>query len=287
MVVDFRVQPPFKSLLGMHFYRDRPSVEDPVHGNPFAYARETPPSFKESSLNLFISELGEAGVDRAVVVGQRGADRWGNVDNADIAELVRSHPRVFVGFGGVDAMDPNPVEAAEVIVEDLGLSGIALIPGWADPPVKDDSERLDNLYSWCEQKSVPVIVTASHFIGPDMLHAHPVHLQRVALKYPSLTLIIGHASWPWTAAACSLAMRSTNVYLMPDFYLYLPDMPGARDYVDAANGYLSHRMLFSSCYPSNSIQQALAHFDALPLEPKSRQLLLSENGNRLLEIFSR
>jgi predicted TIM-barrel fold metal-dependent hydrolase len=230
-----------------------------------------------------MEELESSGVERAVIVGQRGADRWGNVDNADIAALVAAYPSKFVGFAGIDAMDASPVERAEVAIEDQGLSGLALIPGWADPPVKDDAERLDDLYAWCQRRSVPVIITSSHFIGPDMLHAHPVHLQRVALKYPDLTMIIGHAAWPWTTAACSLAMRCTNVYLMPEFYMYLPHMPGAKDYVDAANGYLSHRMLFSSCYPSNSISQALAYFDALPLLPRSRELVLHENGDRLLD----
>ena len=75
-----------------------------------------------------------------------------------------------------------------------------------------------------------------------MLHAHPAYLQRVVREFPNLTLLVGHASWPWTTAACSLAMRCTNVYLMPKFYMYLPNMPGSRDYVDAVNGFLKQRI---------------------------------------------
>lgn len=126
------------------------------------------------------------------------------------------------------------------------------------------------------------MVTSSHFIGPDMLHAHPVYLQKVALQFPELTLIVGHGSWPWTTAACSLAMRCANVYLMPEFYMYLPGMPGSRDYVDAANGFLKHRMLYSSCYPSNSLSRALEHFRALDLTESAQEHLLSINAVRLL-----
>ena len=93
------------------------------------------------------------------------------------------------------------------------------------------------------------MITSSHVIGPDMSYAMPEHIQRVALDFPQLTIIVGHACWPWTTQACALAMRCTNVYLMPEFYMHMPDMPGAQDYVDAANSYLSHRMLYSSCYP--------------------------------------
>lgn len=283
MTIDFRVQPPFGSLLDMHFFRERPAVDDPVHGNPFAGDRETPASFTTRSIDLFMTEMSDAGIDHAVVLGQRGADRWGNVDNEDIADLVTSHPGKFTGFGGIDPTEGDPVEQAVRCIDELGLTGIALIPGWSDPPVADDDPMLTPLYRWCEQRGVPVAITSSHFIGPDMLHAHPVHAQRVAIAHPDLTLILAHGGWPWTTAACSLAMRCTNVYLMPEFYMYLPNMPGARDYVDAANGYLRHRMLYSSCYPSNSLAKALEHFEALELSDRSREHLLRINGERLLD----
>lgn len=282
MVIDFRVQPPYRSLLDMHFYRPRPDVDDPVRGNPFAVGRETPPSFTESSVDLFLSEMTDAGIDKSVIVGQRGAEIWGNTSNVDIAQLVAAHPDKFVGFGGVDASVADPLTEARNSIEDLGLTGIALVPGWGDPPIRDDAEELMPVYEYCATTNVPVIVTSSHFIGPDMLHAHPVHLQHVATEYPELALIVGHGGWPWTMAACSLAMRCTNVYLMPEFYMYLPHMPGARDFVDAANGFLQHRMLYSSCYPSNSLANALSHFRALPLTDSAREHMLWRNAQRLL-----
>ncbi len=260
-------------------------MEDPVHGNPFAVGRETPESFTQSSLDLFIREMDDADIEHAVIMGQRGAEVWGNASNEDIAQIIADHPGRFTGFGGVDP-NGDALNDAKHAVETLGLSGIALVPGWSDPPVVDDAPELSSLYEWCADSGVPVAVTSSHFIGPDMMHAHPVHLQRVALQFPELTLIIAHGGWPWTTAACSLAMRCTNVYLMPDFYMYLPHTPGARDYVDAANSYLQHRMLYSSCYPSNSLRQALAHFDALPLTPSAKEHVLYRNGRRLLDELS-
>jgi predicted TIM-barrel fold metal-dependent hydrolase len=281
MVIDFRVQPPHRSLLDLHFFRARPTMEDPVHGNPFVVGRETPPSFDASSLALFVGEMEESDVGHAVIMGQRGAERWGNASNEDIAQIIAEYPGRFTGFGGIDP-NGDVLADAKYAIEVLGLSGIALVPGWGDPPVVDDADQLLGLYEWCSLNGVPVSVTASHFIGPDMLHSHPVHLQRVAQQFPALTLIVAHGGWPWTTAACSLAMRCTNVYLMPDFYMYLPNMPGANDYVDAANGFLKHRMLYSSCYPSNSLKQALAHFRALPLSDDALEHLLFKNADRLL-----
>jgi uncharacterized protein len=282
MVIDFRVQPPHRSLTSLHFFRPRPEVEDPVHGNPFAHDRETPPSFEQRSMGLFLEEMDAAGIAHAVIVGQRAAPRWGNAENDDIAEVVGAHPGRFTGFGGVDPAVGNPLGEARHCIEELGLLGISLVTGWSEPSVHDDDFRLMPMYAWCAERGVPVVITSSHFIGPDMMHAHPVHIQRVALAFPDLPIIVGHAGWPWTAAAVSLAMRCTNVYLMPEFYMYLPSMPGARDYVDAANGFLRHRMLYSSCYPSNSLAKALSHFDALPLTDGARECLLRRNAERLL-----
>jgi predicted TIM-barrel fold metal-dependent hydrolase len=69
---------------------------------------------------------------------------------------------------------------------------------------------------------------------------------------------------------------------MPEFYMYIPNMPGAEDYVKAANSYLAYRMLYSSCYPSRSLKQALVEFKALPLRPEAQENMLEHNGARLL-----
>jgi predicted TIM-barrel fold metal-dependent hydrolase len=79
-----------------------------------------------------------------------------------------------------------------------------------------------------------------------------------------------------------MAMMCTNVYLMPDFYLHIPNMPGAREYVDAANSTLGERMLYSSCYPTRPLGQALREFRLLPLRDDVRTQLLGDNAARLL-----
>lgn len=282
MVIDLRVQPPFRSFLDLHFFRERPVDEDPVSGNPFAIGRGPNPSFEARSMELFLDELRASGVTRAGIVGQRAAARFGSADNADLQELLDAHPDLFVGFAGIDPRDEDALEQLTTAVAGPGCLGIALVTGWSDPPCRDDDEVLWPLYGACQDLGAAVVATSSHFIGPDMSYAMPVHLARVAAAFPRLKLIVGHASWPWTTQAVALAMRHTNVYLMPEFYLYLPHMPGARDYVDAVNGFLRHRVLFSSCYPSRTVAEALDGIEQLPLLPEARQALLHDNAARLL-----
>jgi predicted TIM-barrel fold metal-dependent hydrolase len=282
MIIDFRVQPPFASFLDIYFYRARPQVVDPVKVNAFSIGRRPSAAYDERSVELFVEEMDEAGIDLSVIMGQHAGPSWGSVVNDDIGALISRYPGRFAGFAGIDPQERGATDEIRRGVETLGCRGIAILPGWSDPPLRDDDRKVFPLYETAAELGIPVMITSSHVIGPDMSYAMPTHIQRVALSLPELTIIVGHACWPWTTAACALAMRCTNVYLMPEFYMHMPHMPGARDYVDAANGYLSHRMLYSSCYPTRPLGQALEDFRALHLSPDSQENLLWRNGARLL-----
>jgi predicted TIM-barrel fold metal-dependent hydrolase len=279
-VVDFRVQPPYKSFRRLHFYRPRPAVEDPVSGNPFAFARPEDPSF--DSLDRFHEEMDEHGIGHAVVVGQRADPQWGRVENEDIAELVADHPGRYSGVAGIDPTDPDAEEQVVRALDELGLAGIHLVPGWSDPALRDDDPALLRLYERCAERGALVMVTSSHFIGPDLEHSRPVFLQRAAMQFPELTFVVGHASWPWTLQAVAVAMRCTNVYLMPEFYLYLSGMPGASHYLDALNTFLRHRVLYSSCAPSRSVGHALSLARALDIDEASVEPFFGGSARRLL-----
>jgi len=282
MIIDFRIQPPFKSFLGIYFYRQRPEVQDPVKFDQWSIGRRESPSYVNRDVELFVQELDDTGIDVAVIMGQQSGPAWGRVSNDDIRELIRRYPEKLVGFAGVDPHDPGAVDEVRRSIEELGCRGLSVLPGWADPPLHDDDRQVYPIYEAAAELGIPIMVTSSHWIGPDMSYAMPEYIQRVAFDFPETTFIIGHACWPWTTQACALGMRNQNVYLMPEFYMYMKHMPGASDYVDAANGYMSRRMLYSSCFPTRSLDQALEDFMALPIEPEPREHLLWHNGARIL-----
>lgn len=283
MIIDFRVQPPYKSYLGIYFYRPRPTVEDPIKGNTFAKGRRMGASYEQKSIELFVAEMDEADIATSVIMGQRAAAYYGSVDNDDIIELVHRYPGRFVGYAGINPLEVGAVDEIKRCV-DRGCRGISILPGWSDPPTYDDDPVVYPLYETCRDLGIPVMITSSHFIGPDMSYSMPVHIQHAALDFPQVTFIIGHACWPWTVQACALAMRCSNVYLMPEFYMYIENMPGADDYVRAANAMLSYRMLYSSCYPTRGLAQSIEDFKRLPIHPEAQENLLWRNAARLLSI---
>lgn len=79
-------------------------------------------------------------------------------------------------------------------------------------------------------------------------------------------------------------MVCPNIYLYPDFYGYMPNMPFADEFVKAANSYMEYRFLFGSGYPIRSMIQAVEQFKAQPYPPNVLERLMWKNAAELLGI---
>jgi len=263
VIIDFRVRPPYKSFKKLHLFARRNPNPDP--GTVDGLELNLPPyrSFDDLSMEAFVEEMDEAGVDIGVVCGRVAPPPYMGVENDDIADLLQQYPNRFVGFGAVDVGDvPAGVATIKRLAAD-GFKGIAFDNPWHIPPLYDDDERLFPLYEECAARGLIAMFTSSIYVGPDLSYCDPIHIQRVAQSHPGLTIVNCHGSWPWTTNACGVAHMCTNVYLMPDFYLYVPNTPGADDYVNAANYFMSYRLLHASSYPVRPLKESVDNFSKL------------------------
>lgn len=281
MVIDFRVRPPFKSFLGLKLFRPRSAHPDPVTMSGLLLGIEPCESFSQQSMDLFLAEMDEAGIDMSVIMGRHAPASFGVTSNEDVAELVRMHPSRFVGFGGAGGPDIDAVIATVDTIRDLGLRGVAMDNGnWG---CYDDDEKLFPVYRRVEEHGLILSLTSSIFIGSDMSYCMPIHIQRVAKAFPGLKIVVPHGGWPWTTEMCAVAFQCPNVYLAPDFYMYLPCIPGAEQFLRAANSYLSHRLLYSSSYPIRPLGQSLRQFKGLDFsDERILGQCLGANAKRLL-----
>lgn len=284
MIIDFRVRPPFKSFAKLRIYNPRPQNPDPVTASPL-FTNIEPPyrSYEETSIDAFVEELDEAGIDVAVAMGRKAGGPHGSVPYEELVELRELFPGRFVCFGGLNGIDVNgALEDIDRCV-DLGFKGAALDNGWSDPPLYDDDERLYPIYEKCTERGLIVSLTSSIYVGPDVGYSMPVHIHRVAQQFPDLTIVIPHAAFPWAAVMCGVAFQRPNVYLIPDIYLNVPGLPGSDDYFRAANGFLSYRFLYGSSYPVRPLGQSVRSFKALPFDSDDiRDRCLGGNAARLL-----
>ena len=285
MIVDFRVRPPYRGFRDLHIFRPRDPNPDPVTANGLSLNLPEYKSRSELSMTHLIAEMDEAGIDVGVVHGRQSPPPFGSVSNDTVAAIVKKYPGRFVGFGSVDgSLGKEALEEIERC-QGLGLRGIALDNGFCDPPLHHDDSKLTPLYQLCNELKLIVSLTSSIFLGPDLSYCHPIHIQRVATTFPGLTIVVPHAAWPWTTLACGVAFQCKNVYLIPDFYLNMPNTPGSHEYVRSANYFMSYNLLFGSSYPVRPFGQSVEQFRALPFE--SDEILnraLGENAARILDI---
>jgi hypothetical protein len=72
-----------------------------------------------------------------------------------------------------------------------------------------------------------------------------------------------------------------NLWVIPDFFQFIPGFPGALDWVEAANYFLGDRILYASSYPVRPLRQSLDEFLRFPWRPEVLENLLSQNAATL------
>lgn len=279
MIIDFRIRPPYKSFLSLSMYRPGKPPKDKRHISPFMWDCGPVPSAEQRSIPLLISEMDEAGISSAVVMGRQAGPKYGFVTNDDVYELGQLYPGRFHLFGGVSLNDvPAAVAEVERVITTLGFKGICIDGGWSDPPVYIDDKRLYPIYEKCQQLGAILSLSMSIFLGPDLSYVEPIRLQHVAADFPDLLIVVPHAGWPYVMEFLGIAFMYRNVWLAPDFYVYIPGIVGARDFVEAANFYMQDRFLFASSYPERPLKQTVDEFCRLPFEPKVLEKALYKNA---------
>lgn len=287
-IVDFRCRPPCAP-----FTRDWIFNLDDKPGRPGLrgkYARMDMPLprslkelfLKESTLDEFFREAERAGIARSVVPLRALPTQT----NDDLVALLAACPDRFWGFAGVrplaDGLDACLADVERYVARGP-CAGVYMEPGHDPVPWLIDDRAVFPLYDMCQTAGIPVCLLFGGLFhrtdAPDSAHYLPVRVERVARAFPRLRLILSHAGWPWTAAACAAALNWPNVYLSPDGFMI--DHPGAQDYVVAANYRLQDKLLFASLYPSVPLEYAVDACMRL-LRPQVWDKFFRDNALRVL-----
>jgi predicted TIM-barrel fold metal-dependent hydrolase len=241
-----------------------------------------PPSVLQRSPELMLREMDEAGVRVGVVPG-RISPVLGTIEADDVAAIVAQHPERLVGFAPVNPVNRRTAIAAIDTAVDAGAKGVVIEPGLLASPMHLDDARMYPIYAHCEDRRIPVLFMAGGNAGPDSTYSSPEHIDRVARDFPELRIISGHGNWPWVAEIIHVCYRRSNIWLSPDMYIF-GGMPGAMDYINAANGFMADRFLFATAYPLLPFRSALETFLRFPLKPSVIERVLFRNAAELLGI---
>ncbi len=213
------------------------------------------------------------------------------VPNDVIAQAVKDHPDVFIGFGVVD---PNlgrvAVDEAKRCAEELGLRGLGeLNPGRQHFFPND--ERFYPLWEEAQRQGLIVLFHEGMMgsgagtpggMGFKLKYGRPIpHVDDVAADFPELKIIGAHPSWPWTAEALAIARHKSNFYI--DLSGWGPKYFPA-ELVQQANSVVQDKVLFGTDWPVMKVERWLGDFAEMPFKPEVRRKIMLENAKKLLNL---
>lgn len=258
-IIDFRCRPPYKRFSTDWMF----NLKD-VPGHPGLQTKfrklgvEMPASIEQRSMDLFLQEMDALNIEQAVVPIRK----LPTLGNEDLLELLQEYPDRFIGFAGAqpleDGIDETLTEIDRLIVHG-SCTGLFMEPGLDPVPWNVDDEQFFPIYEKCERESIPICLLFGGVFhrldAPDYSIYLPMKIEHIAKMFPKLRLALTHAAWPWTTAACAVAINYENVYLSPDGFMIRH--PGARDYVEGANYRLQDKFIFGSLYPGLSMSYSV------------------------------
>ncbi len=278
-VIDFRVRPPVAGFEKAVMYGDPQRTAK--MGAAFGFS-EPSPSLLQASLQLFEEELDASGIDLAVIPGRIGAPAVGPTENEQlIAYATETAGRACV-FAAVDPAEPDwEVQLKKHLSNGTIVNGVALEPGLLNDPVYPDDALCLPVYQFCQDRELPIILSAGGNVGPDCGYTLPVYFDRVARDFPQLNIVIAHGGWPWILPTLHVAFRRENLFVSPDMYMFMP----ANDaYLEAMNSYLSERFIFASSYPFVPLSAYLQRFLQVARDDVVAKRVLFQNAATLLKL---
>ena len=289
-IIDFRLRPP----TGPYRTFFTPNVVGTVnrllgHGVPRSYTISTEPypHSEDRAIKALIDEMDSVGVRLGVMNGRHSVNRPVpvHIEDADLADLSKRTGGRILGMTGVDLDKPMPeiLAALDTAVKELGMIGVCLEPGLARTPIYADNEQLFPIYEKIVELKVPLLFMSGPLAGPDISHTDPVRFDRVARRYSTMPVILGHGCYPYVNEAIALAFKSEvtglmNVFLSPDVYMFAP---GGQAYVEGVN-WLPNRFVFASAYSFCGVDTAVRDTLKLAINDAALDAYMYRNAEALL-----
>lgn len=188
-------------------------------------------------------------VDKAIVCGR--AD--------DVAEYVNMHPEKLVGFFTVDPREENAVANVERGVKELGLKGLGEIGPTYDG-YDPFSEKACAVYAKAQSLGIPILFhfgTQPTRWGP-LEYAHPRLVEKIALAFPDLKIVVSHMGHPWMEDTIVLVRKQPNVYSDISALFYRPwqfynGLVICKEYDQM------HKLLFGTDFPVTTPEETIEH----------------------------
>jgi len=220
-----------------------------------------------------LEEMDALGVERAVLLAHITGP------SERVRRFVEGHPdRFSLGIGRLDLLRPMPtVRALQSLVEDFPVTYAIVAPSfWGDGMYPADDAVYFPLYTKACELDLPVCLNTG-LPGPPLPGEaqHPIHLDRVCIRFPELKLCMAHGADPWWDVAIKLMIKYRNLRLMTS--AWSPKrLPEELLHYLRTRG--KDRIIFASDSPVLSMTRCINEVDGLELDDDVRDGYLYRNA---------
>jgi len=262
-----------------------------VAPNQRRYPRKLAPGNSDWVIDMpgeaMLALMGEAGIDRAMLVQAHTAYEY---DNSYVADVAIEHPERFVSVCIVDPTRPDAPEQLTYWVKERGVRGLRLFPAAEQEARWLDDPRTFPLWERAEALDIPVCVC--------LRFRQLARLRTVIERYPQVRVALDHLGaprledgFPYENAALLfdlvklgnvyLKFSSVNLYAAAkgkstpkEFFERLLDVFGARRLMWGSN--------FPNTYDRSLKEQLALAFDELPFVTETdRRWLFADTARSL------
>jgi len=277
-----------------------------VHSHVFKYPEHFSADFRaqvnkarnqEVDLTVRWSEYHSAAknCDKTIVFGGKArlSGLW--VPDDFVAAYVQQHPDKLIGFLSVDPTQPGWQDELRHGHQELKMQGIKLLPMYAG--FKPNQAELDDLWRYASDHRLPVLLhTGTTFIDKAPLECTlPRLLDDVAIRFPSVKIILAHLSHPYEGECVATIRKHPNLFADCSALHYRPFQLYQSLMLVQEYG-VWDKLLFGTDYPFTTVDASLQGMrslnsmldgTALPrLDMEKMEAMFNRNSLELLGIPS-
>ncbi len=177
-----------------------------------------------------------------------------------IAGIVAEYPGRAVGFAAVHPLDPGAPDELEEAITRHGMRGLKLSPTYQamDPR----SAQCWQLYEIALAHRVPVMFHCGGAYTGSLEFADPCLLDKVAMAFPDLKLIVAHFGQPYMEQTAILMRKNENVLADLSARFHRP-WQLYNGVMIAMEYNVTERLLFGSDFPVATSAEAMRRFRAI------------------------
>ncbi len=199
-------------------------------------------------------------VDRAIVFGLNAKASGIKVSNEYISKYVKEYSEKVIGYASVDPNDPEASQELEYCVKELDLKGLKLGPIYQNFNPHDEKLAYP-VYEKAQNLDIPIMWhMGASFIREGLLeNSRPYLIDRIAIDFPKLKMIIAHMGHPWENETIVVIRKQPNVYADVAALFGRP-IQFCNTLSLAFEYNVTHKMLFGTDFPFTTVKESIEGF---------------------------